>query len=139
MIMMCSGDTIFFFRDSGNGELGVSFHRLATDESEAKMEGSPWPQGKSLASQDSGGGDMTSPETPESTPGPGDSGKRRKKRERRKKRVTWQQAGDLAKKAVVERKVRKNRALLWLVLLLVLPVSLALLANHYKHKLPLDF
>lgn len=139
MIMMCSGDTIFFFRDSGNGELGVSFHRLATDESEAKMEGSPWPQGKSLASQDSGGGDMTSPETPDSTPGPGDSGKRRKKRERRKKRVTWQQAGDLAKKAVVERKVRKNRALLWLVLLLVLPVSLALLANHYKHKLPLDF
>ncbi|QDZ19910.1 3',5'-cyclic-nucleotide phosphodiesterase [Chloropicon primus] len=89
-------------------------------------------EGQSMGSQSTLGGELTSPDTP-------DSGRLAAKRGKSKtKRVTWKKAGAMAKKTVVENKVRKNRTLLRFYLLVVLPFSLALLANHYRHMLPLD-
>ena len=52
--------------------------------------------------------------------------------------VKWEKAGSLAKQLIVERRVRRNRIIAFLMLM-ILPISLGLLANHYKHVLPLDF
>lgn len=101
---------------------------------DAETPPTPWPHGGSTSTSH---GDLTSSElgSPLNASLLGSSGKTKKK----KMKVTWKKAGDLARKRVVEKKVRINRTIFGVLMLVVLPISLGLLANHYKHLLPVDF
>ena len=58
-----------------------------------------------------------------------------KQKKKKKRRVTWKKAGELAKSSLEEpwrSRADRYNALLRIILLIILPISLGLLFNHYK-------